>query len=165
LSAFGAVFGRILKEGFTVKLLEIRFWGVRENKKMAKWEFFTDREVEGLQHDFIAKLVDARRRTIALDPWKKGIPFIITSGYRSPEKNQSILGTDAVPDSAHLKGLAVDLLCKTSEEAGIICDALAAAGILRRGIYVNSQWQPVHVHCDVDPEKKPERCIYIRKEV
>lgn len=119
------------------------------------WNHFTDQEVEGLQHDFIEKLDIARK--IA------GIPFVIKSGFRTLEKNQSLRG--AVADSAHTKGLAVDLRVYSSEEAGIICDALADAGILRRGIYISkSTMQPVHVHCDVDPDKQPERCIYVRFE-
>lgn len=119
-----------------------------------RWTYFTDQEVIGLDHEFVAKLDLARK--IA------GIPFVITSGFRTHQANQSLIG--AVPDSAHTKGLAVDLRVRTSEEAGIICDALASAGIYRRGIYVNTDSQPVHVHCDVDPEKQPARCIYVREE-
>lgn len=110
---------------------------------MSKWNNFTDAEVEGLQNDFVSKLDQAR--DIA------GIPFIITSGYRSPEKNQSVIG--AVPDSSHTKGLAVDLRVRSSREAALIIDAAKAAGISRRGIYVDSYWNPRHIHIDDDPEK------------
>jgi len=109
--------------------------------KMAK--YFSDDEVRGLDHGFIQKLDKARE--IA------GIPFIITSGLRSPEKNQSVIGS--VPDSAHLKGLAVDLRVTSSRDAALIVDAAKAAGIDRRGIYVDSYWNPRHIHLDVDPDK------------
>lgn len=110
---------------------------------MAKWVHFTDSEVRGLKDEFVAKLDKARGLA--------GIPFTITSGFRTPETNQSIVG--AVPDSSHLKGLAVDLRCRSSTEAALIVDSAKAAGIDRRGIYVDSYWNPRHIHVDVDPEK------------
>lgn len=128
---------------------------------MSKWEFFEDSEVEGLNEDFVRKLVAARKKTIELDPDHKGVPFIITSGFRSPEKNQSVIG--AVPDSSHLKGLAVDLRVRSSREAAIIIDALAASGIARRGIYIDSYWNPRHIHADVDPEKVAD-VLFIKAE-
>lgn len=110
---------------------------------MANYKHFTDREVDGLDPTFIEKLDKAR--DIA------GIPFVITSGYRTPEKNQSVIG--AVPDSSHLKGLAVDLRVTSSREAALVIDAAKSAGIDRRGIYVDSYWNPRHIHIDVDPDK------------
>lgn len=118
-----------------------------------KWTYFSDQEVEGLQDDFIQKLEKARELA--------GIPFIITSGYRSPEKNQSIIG--AVPDSAHTKGLAVDLKVSSSRQAALIVDAAKEAGIDRRGIYVNSEWNPIHIHIDADPDKV-SNVLFIKKE-
>lgn len=112
--------------------------------RMAK--HFTDDEVRGLDNGFIEKLDKARE--IA------GIPFVITSGLRTPEKNQSVIG--AAPDSAHLKGLAVDLRVTSSRDAALIIDAAKAAGIDRRGIYVDSYFNPRHIHLDVDPDKVAE---------
>ncbi len=120
---------------------------------MGKWTFFTDAEVEGLHDEFIVKLEKAR--SIA------GIAFIITSGYRSPEKNESLLG--AVADSAHTKGLAVDLRVTSSRQAALVLDAAKAAGITRRGIYVNSSFEPTHIHMDVDPDKI-SNVVFVRKE-
>ncbi len=117
------------------------------------WKYFTPEEVEGLNNDFV-ELLD-RAREIA------GIPFIITSGLRTPEKNQSLVG--AVADSSHLKGLAVDLKVEDSHEVALILDAAKAVGITRRGIYVRADFEPTHLHIDVDPEKISE-VIYIRPE-
>lgn len=128
---------------------------------MSKWEFFSDSEVEGLQDEFIAKLVIARRKTIELDPEKKGVPFIITSGLRTPSQNQSVIG--AVADSSHLKCLAVDLRVRSSRETALIIDACLYAGIKRRGIYVDSYFNPRHIHVDIDPEKIDE-VIFIKRE-
>lgn len=117
------------------------------------WKYFTDQEVIGLDPTFVEKLEKARELA--------GIPFIISSGYRSPEKNQSVIG--AVPDSSHTKGLAVDLRVRTSRETALIIDAAKSAGIDRRGIYVDSYWNPRHVHIDVDPEKVTE-VLFIKLE-
>lgn len=128
----------------------------KKGKKMPpnqRWNFFTEQEVEGLNEEFVAKLDMARK--IA------GIPFIITSGFRSPEKNKSIIGS--VPDSAHLKGLAVDLRVENAHEVSLIFDAAKEVGITRRIVYVDEKFQPVHVHLDVDPDKVAE-VISVRPE-
>lgn len=118
-----------------------------------RYAYFSDDEVVGLYPEFVAKLDLARK--IA------GFPFIITSGYRSPEKNQSIIG--AVPDSAHLKGMAVDLRVENSHEVWKMITALEKAGITRIGVYLNNDMQPVHVHCDMDSDKVQE-VLFHKKE-
>lgn len=128
---------------------------------MSKWEYFTDAETEGMDEKFMQKLVTARKKTIELDPDRKGVYFRGTSWKRTFEANQSVTG--AVPDSAHLKGLAVDLRVFSSREASLIIDAAKAAGITRRGIYVDSYWNPVHIHLDDDPEKISD-VIFVKKE-
>lgn len=120
---------------------------------MSLYKYFTDDEVRGLDVTFVQKLENAREFC--------GIPFIITSGLRSPQENQSLTG--AVSDSAHLKGLAVDLLVHSSEEVGKMVQALNMFGILRVGIYVDDNWTPIHLHCDLD-STKPTPCIFVLKE-
>ena len=128
---------------------------------MSKWEFFTDGETEGMDETFMGKLVMARKKTIELDPDRKGIPFRGTSWKRSPDANKSVIG--AVPDSAHLSGLAVDLKVYSSREASLIIQACYAAGIDRCGIYVGSDWKPIHIHLDCDPEKISD-VLFVKKE-
>lgn len=119
--------------------------------KMNKWEFFTDAETEGMDESFMAKVVAARKKTIELDPDKKGVPFRGSSWKRTLEKNQSVIG--AVPDSAHLKGLAMDMRVYSSREVSIIVEACLNVGIKRIGIYVDSYWNARHIHIDDDTEK------------
>lgn len=133
----------------------IRFSFTGYRKPMPpKYRHFTEEEVEGLNEEFCA-LLD-RARHVA------DVPFVITSGLRSPEKNNSVIG--AVPDSAHLKGLAVDLRVSNSQEVSRIVQGCIAMGIERIGIYVDKNMQPVHLHVDVDPEKEPKECIFIKQE-
>lgn len=101
------------------------------------WKYFSDAEVEGLKDDLIQKLEQARE--------KAGVPFIITSGARSSEANQSIGG--AVSDSAHLSGLAVDLHASESQQRFLMVSALLSAGFTRMGIYDR------HIHVDIDTSK------------
>lgn len=118
-----------------------------------EYKWFSPEEVEGLDANFVAKLDLARQAA--------GIPFLITSGFRSPETNQSTPG--AVSDSAHLKGLAVDLRVTNDHEVALIFDAAKAVGITRRLVYVDQDFNPVHVHIDVDPDKIDE-IIKVMKE-
>ncbi len=118
-----------------------------------EYKYFKTEEVEGLNEEFVAKLDQARHLA--------GFPFVITSGFRTPETNQSIVG--AVSDSSHLKGLAVDLKVENDHEVSLIVGSCRMNGITRFGIYVDGNDVPTHVHVDVDPDKVPE-VIWIRKE-
>ena len=80
-----------------------------------------------------------------------GIPFKITSGYRTKEHNIEIykrLGKKPI-DSAHLKGKAADISCSSSRERWIIITALQDAGFNRIGIANN------FIHVDSDENKSP----------
>src|SRR6267142_626505 len=134
-------------------LISLRFWGIKENPMPPTYKWFRAEEVEGLDEEFVAKLDQARNLA--------GFPFVITSGFRTLTQNESLVG--AVPDSAHLKGLAVDLAVSNDHEVSLIVDAAKTVGITRRGIYVNSAGTPTHVHLDVDPEKVTE-VIWIKRE-
>lgn len=74
-----------------------------------------------------------------------GIPFKINSGYRTKKHNKKVGG---VEDSSHVKGLAVDIKIKTSEERYIIVKALIRAGFDRIGIGES------FIHVDADESKQ-----------
>lgn len=70
-----------------------------------------------------------------------GIPFKITSSFRSADHNRKIGGK---PNSAHTRGLAVDLACSDSRSRKIILDSLLRVGFNRIGIANDF----IHVDCD-----------------
>ena len=79
-----------------------------------------------------------------------GFPFVITSGYRTPEHNAAVGG---VPGSSHTKGLAVDISAPTTAMKDKIVACAAANGIKRIG-YGRS-----FIHLDVDLDK-PQYAIW-----
>mgnify|MGYP006253469129 FL=1 len=76
-----------------------------------------------MDSSFLQMLNDAR--SIA------GIPFKITSGYRSVAHNKKIGG---VQNSSHLIGKACDISIKSGQERYIILNALIQAGFRRLGV-------------------------------
>lgn len=70
-----------------------------------------------------------------------GVPFIITSGLRSVSQNASVGGK---PNSAHLKGLAVDLLCTDNLKRTVMIK-----GVLQSGP-VFLEIAKAHLHIDLD---------------
>lgn len=73
-----------------------------------------------------------------------GIPFVITSGYRTKSHNKKVGG---VSNSSHLAGWAVDISSVGSATKYKIVEAALQAGFDRIGIG-NS-----FVHLDCDPDK------------
>lgn len=73
-----------------------------------------------------------------------GVPFIITSAYRTEKYNAMIGG---VLKSSHIKGLAVDIYCTEPSDRFAILNALFTVGFNRIGIY------PSHIHVDDDESK------------
>ncbi len=68
--------------------------------------------------------------------------LIVTSATRCEKYNAQIGGA---PNSAHLRGLAVDIDCRTVHERWRLLAAAHAVGITRVGVGRN------FVHLDVDP--------------
>ena len=75
-----------------------------------------------------------------------GIPFHINSAYRTTRRNMEVGGKI---DSAHLKGLAVDIRAKDSRTRFIILNALISVGFNRIGI-ANTF---IHVDKDLSKDK------------
>lgn len=96
-----------------------------------------------MQDIFINKLTRARHRA--------GIPFIIVSGYRTPEHNTSVGG---VSDSEHLKGNAADIFCVNSNFRFLIIKSLLESGFSRIGIGSN------FIHVD-DSNTKPKYVSWV----
>lgn len=80
-----------------------------------------------------------------------GIPFKITSGYRSKEANEKAGG---VKGSSHLIGVAADIAISNGQERCIILSALIKAGFKRVGIAKG------FLHCDTDPNKPNSFWLY-----
>ena len=119
---------------------------------MGNWLYFTNEEVEGLDNELVSRLDQARHLA--------KIPFVITDGLRTPYTNTD---PNAVKDSAHLKGLAVDLRCRDSGSLFLMKRALYSAGFNRIGIYFrvdpkdSTRLHPTHLHVDIDPDKPQDR--------
>lgn len=91
---------------------------------------------KNMDTNFLTKLEEARE--IA------GVPFKITSGYRTKEHNEAVGG---VANSSHLIGVAADIAVSSGSERYIILNALLKAGFKRIGV------AKTFIHCDTDPNK------------
>jgi uncharacterized protein YcbK (DUF882 family) len=80
---------------------------------------------------------------------KAGVPFKITSGYRTADYNKSLQdrGYSASPNSSHLKGYAADIACTSGTQRWKIINALIEVGFSRIGV------AKTFIHVDNDPEK------------
>ena len=76
-----------------------------------------------------------------------GVPFIITSGYRTETHNALVGGVDS---SAHTRGFAADIACRDSKSRYSIVNSLQSAGFNRIGI------AGTFIHVDSDDEKPSE---------
>lgn len=100
---------------------------------VSQYHFFNDDEIKGLDKELCAMLDWARGRA--------GVPFVITCGLRTVDHNEQVGG---VQDSAHLRGLGVDLACSDSYSRYKMVQALLLAGFKRMGVYDK------HIHVDRD---------------
>lgn len=112
--------------------MALRFFNPEQDPKMV-----------GVDYKLMYKLDLARQMA--------DIPFIITSGLRSIEKNKEIGGAD---DSSHLKGLACDIACENSQQAFCIIKGAFMAGFERIGLGKG------HIHLDID-DSKPQKVLFV----
>lgn len=94
---------------------------------------------EHMKIDFVSMLDDARENA--------GVPFKLTSGFRTPAYNKKVGGTE---NSSHMKYCAVDISAKTSTQRFLIIEACINAGFSRIGIGKN------FIHVDNDKSKSKE---------
>ena len=94
-----------------------------------------------MNYTFLEKLDQARGLA--------GIPFKITSGYRTKEYNEDLIRRNykASKNSSHLKALAADISVKDSKSRFIVFNSLLLAGFTRIGI------ADTFIHVDLDLEK------------
>lgn len=120
-------------------------------KDWSKYEYFKASEFDSadapgsgemMDEDFISILNHARKLA--------GVPFSISSGYRTPEHNLKVGG---VADSAHTKGKACDIAVGSGGDRYTILKAVMTAGFNRIGIAKGF----IHVDNDTD---KPAHVIW-----
>lgn len=97
-----------------------------------------------ITRQLLAKLNEAREIADA--------PFVITSGARCKEHNRKIGGN---PNSAHTRGLAVDIACPSSQSRYAILKGLYGAGFARIGYNQAKNF----FHCDID-ESLPQNVFF-----
>jgi len=116
-------------------------------KHFEPWEFDSPDDkgsgVERMSLQLIQLLDSLRERC--------GFPFIISSGYRSFKYNSTL--PNASVQSAHIKGLAVDIVAQTSGEKFMIVKYALEIGIRRVGVGSN------FVHLDTSTEL-PEQMLW-----
>lgn len=122
---------------------------------MGQFNYFKDSEIKNLDLEFVAMLDKARHVS--------NVPYIITSGYRTPERNFEIGGADK---SLHTRGLAVDLRCNSNHILGCMLKGLYSAGFEQIGIYFGVEGNgpfPTHLHVELDREH-PGDAVWLKIE-
>lgn len=99
--------------------------------------YFSSEELQGLEPRLVERLMEARQRAMT--------PFTITEGRAS--------GGSHVANSAHGRGLAVDIRAHDSVTRFKIVKALLDSGFVRVGVYDK------HIHADVD-ESLPQGVLW-----
>lgn len=92
------------------------------------------------------KMQESHLQKLEIARYLASIPFIITSGFRTPGHNRKVGGKK---DSSHLSGYASDIKATSSSHRYIIINALIEAGFHRIGIGKG------FIHADNDPTKPP----------
>lgn len=100
------------------------------------YTYFSQKEVDTFKLQPVLWAVLDKARGLA------GTPFIITSGFRTVAQNVAVGG---VSNSAHLKGLAADILCTDNVKRSKIL-----YGLLNCGTPLFIEIAKGHLHCDLD---------------
>ena len=111
---------------------------------MPTYKYFKDKEIVGLKPELVVILDKMRGEC--------GFPFKINSGFRTKEQNNKL--KDAVTDSAHLTGEAVDISITDSTQRMKIISSAFLNGIKRVGL------APTFVHLDLN-KTLPQGVIWL----
>lgn len=109
------------------------------------YKYFKPNEIVGLKPELVQMLDKARGLA--------GVPFSISSGFRTPDKNSAVGG---VENSAHLLGKAVDIHCGSSVHRLKMLTALLSVGFTRMGI--GSDF--IHVDIGTDADNLPQNVCW-----
>lgn len=108
-----------------------------------RWKYFIPGEFTNSEHTHTVAelnpvLVDMLDKSRGL----AGVPFVITSGFRTQVEDDAIPGS--AKNSAHIRGLAADIAC-TDSNRQIILNA-----VYNCGVKVFTEDCPSHIHIDID---------------
>jgi len=114
--------------------------------KFFKYNEFDSPDLKGSGEKFMDKgflrILDNARKIA-------GVPFKITSGYRTAQYNIELKkkGYHVAKNSSHMKGLAVDISTPNSKTRYAVIEALRLQNVTRIGVGKS------FVHCDIDNSK------------
>lgn len=122
---------------------------------MEPYKYFKFKESTGGGH-IVSELNPELMKVLDMARGFAGVPFQITSGYRTPQENTAVGG---VAKSTHMDRNAVDIHCTDQTRYQIITGALKA-GFTRIGIYKD------HLHLDIGkaPDYVQNVCWYSDKD-
>ena len=120
-------------------------WSMVEHFKKEEFECKCGCGQNNISDELVLLLEIARK--------KAGVPFVINCGCRCEKHNKEVGG---VEDSAHTKGLAVDISIRDDESRFIIVSALLSQGFKRVLLY------DTFIHVDMDLSK-PNPLLKIMK--
>jgi uncharacterized protein YcbK (DUF882 family) len=114
--------------------------------KYFTWDEFDSPDMPGsgekyMNREFVRRLDRAREQA--------GVPFVITSGFRTEKHNRSL--PNASTKSSHMYGLAVDISAVDSFIRAEVLLALVREGFTRIGI------AKTFIHVDMDDSKSSPR--------
>lgn len=118
--------------------------------QVPNFHYFKESEIVGLDRELVAMMDNGRHLS--------GIPWVITNGLRKSGDAASA-DPNAVKNSAHYRGLAADIRCRTTHEMFVMLKAMFAVGFKRIGVYVKidgTKLIPSHIHVDIDSTLPPE---------
>lgn len=112
-----------------------------------KLRYFTDADFRMDGHDVSEKMNAEFLRKLDECRHLSGTPFVITSAFRSSEKNKLVGGA---PASLHLKGRAVDIMCTDPVLRYRIVQAAQSlgltVGVMERGLHLDDRKVPIMFH-------------------